>query len=424
MITRKQLSERFQAVRKTTEEICHPLITEDYVIQSCEDVSPPKWHLAHTSWFFETFVLSDKPCGYKEFDPHFNYLFNSYYQTIGSPYPRPRRGLLSRPSAETVYAYRRSVDEGVLNLLIRATEEEFVAIAPIIEVGLQHEQQHQELLFMDIKHNLSIQPDLPVYRSLSSSRSVCTGGGSSEPSIAMEGGLTTIGYFGDGFCFDNERPQHQAFINPYAIAPKLVTNGDYLQFIEQGGYSQPQWWLADGWDAIQRFGWQSPLYWSRQNDRWHVFTLSGLKELDPCEPVSHVSYYEADAYARWRGYRLPTEEEWEYFVLRSGLICNEGHFMESGLFHPQACDKAADGVAQQFFGDLWEWTASAYLPYPGYKPLPGSLGEYNGKFMNNQMVLRGGCCVTPRDHIRPTYRNFYQPEKRWSFCGIRLAVTM
>lgn len=419
MATKEELLNQYQTVRQQTELLCCPLATEDYVIQSITDVSPPKWHLAHTTWFFETFILAKMQAGYECFDSSFQYLFNSYYQGLGSPYPRDKRGLLSRPLVETVYNYRHSVDEHLLALLKKADSSDLAKLESLLSLGLHHEQQHQELLLMDIKHNFSMDPNFPRYQT---EISVKTRQKASPKLsfIEMEGGLVDIGYQGEGFCYDNELPVHKTFLNPYCLANRLVTNTDYLEFIAAGGYQEPLHWLSEGWDCIQQNHWQAPLYWHRLDKEWFIFSLNGLIPLNPNEPVSHLSYFEADAYARWRQARLPTEEEWEHFVVAHGLSPNQAHFMENGHFHPQEAYED-NSAPQQFFGDLWEWTSSSYSAYPGYQPLAGKLGEYNGKFMSSQMVLRGGCCVTPGSHIRASYRNFFQPEKRWQFSGLRLA---
>lgn len=415
----EQLSYRYMQVRQQTEALCLPLLLEDYVIQGMDDVSPPKWHLAHSSWFFETFILNKYSPGYVTFDESFHYLFNSYYHTIGTPYPRPQRGLLSRPTVEQIYAYRHYVDKHMLLLCAPREIEDEASLNKLITLGLEHEQQHQELLLMDIKYNFSLHPNKPLY-SETQPISQRVGHCRSIQPIMMNGGLVDIGYSGNEFCFDHELPQHKKFLRPYALANRLVTNAEYCEFIDAGGYSDPCWWLSEGWDLLMRQHWQAPGYWYRQHNQWLIFTLNGLLPLQEAEPVAHVSYFEADAYARWRNARLPLEEEWEHCCRSSGLNRESGVFLESGCFHPKAAD-ALSSQPQQFFGDLWEWTASAYSPYPGFKPLNGALGEYNGKFMANQMVLRGGCCITPQEHIRTSYRNFFQPEKRWQFSGIRLA---
>ncbi|MFA5959709.1 MAG: ergothioneine biosynthesis protein EgtB [Tatlockia sp.] len=400
----------FQLVREQTQSLCRPLCTEDFVIQSMDDVSPPKWHLAHTSWFFETFILKKYAPEYQAFNPVFSTLFNSYYQGVGNPFPRAQRGFLSRPTVDTVFAYRKHVDEAICQWIASSKNSNLFAL---ITLGLHHEQQHQELLLTDIKYNFSINPLLPIYQPRKKTLGF---NGSPAKFISNEGGLIDIGASSQSFCFDNELPVHKTFLQPFSLSNQLVSNAQYIQFIEAGGYQYPKWWLSDGWDWVTKNQWQAPLYWHRINKEWWIFTLNGLLPLNPDEPVAHVSYYEADAYARWAGARLPTEAEWEHFVTSNALSKENGNFLETGLLHPHA-------GTDQFFGDLWEWTASAYSPYPGYQPLKGALGEYNGKFMANQMVLRGGSCVTPGSHIRASYRNFFQPEKRWQFSGIRLANT-
>ena len=412
-----QLIKDYQTVRSMTEKICMPLEIEDYIVQSMTDVSPPKWHLAHTTWFFETFVLLPCLANYQVYQREFHHLFNSYYQGIGNPFPRSRRGLLSRPTVKTVYAYREFVNNHMLMLIENASAELLKKLKPLIILGLHHEQQHQELLLMDIKYNFSIDPNFPPYQS----NKVNNPAVQSIPLqfISIAGGLIEIGHQDQEFCFDNELPRHQKFLKPYQLANRLVTNREYAEFIDAGGYDMPHVWLSDGWDWIKKYGWESPAYWQKQENKWYQFTLSGLQELALNEPVVHISYYEADAYARWRDRRLPSEEEWEYFTVNNNVTI--GNFMESETYQPKP---ATSIKPQQFFGDCWEWTQSSYSPYPGYKPFAGALGEYNGKFMNNQMVLRGGSCVTPASHIRATYRNFFQPNKRWQFSGIRLAADL
>ncbi|CDZ78515.1 Iron(II)-dependent oxidoreductase EgtB [Legionella massiliensis] len=421
-MNKEALCQRFQEVRQQSNTLCDPLEIEDYVIQSIDDVSPPKWHLAHTTWFFETFILAKYLPTYQSFDPSFRYLYNSYYQGIGTPFPRVKRGLLSRPTVATIYAYRKHVDQALIALAKEASAELLLELDPLIILGLHHEQQHQELLLMDIKHNFAIDPNFPCYQESTELNSPSKS--ARLQFIETEGGLIDIGYKQGDFCFDNELPVHKKFLSPYAIATQLVTNGEYLAFIKDGGYEDPRWWLADGWDTVLKNHWQAPNYWHNQDNEWLIFTLNGLKPLDEQEPVSHISFYEADAYARWCGARLPLEEEWEHFVNLHNLDSTKANFMETGLFHPQAASNNNGALAQQFFGELWEWTASPYSAYPGYTPLSGELAEYNGKFMTNQMVLRGGSCATPASHIRSSYRNFFQPEKRWQFSGIRLAKSI
>jgi ergothioneine biosynthesis protein EgtB len=410
------LATRYHEVRRFTEALCAPLAVEDYILQSMPDASPTKWHLAHTSWFFETFLLSPKLPGYQPFHPRFSYLFNSYYNAVGERHARPHRGLLSRPTVEEIYHYRAHVDRAMGDLLAGPDAGREPALAPLIELGLNHEQQHQELILTDIKHALSCNPLRPAYQEGRSQRRV------TSPPIgwkAYDEGLYAIGHDGGGFAFDNETPRHQVFLQPFQLATRLVTNGEYLAFMEDGGYAQPELWLSDGWNTVSAHGWQAPLYWEQQEGRWWVFALAGMREVDPAEPVCHVSLYEADAYARWAGARLPGEAEWEVAAAAAPI---EGNFAESGPLHPvPAGPNAAPAALQQLFGDVWEWTGSAYSPYPGFRPLEGALGEYNAKFMCNQMVLRGGSCATPQSHIRPTYRNFFPPDARWQFTGIRLA---
>jgi ergothioneine biosynthesis protein EgtB len=412
----ESLIEQYQQVRRFSEHLCEPLVTEDYVIQSMPDVSPTKWHLAHTSWFFETFVLTSAIPGYTSLHPQYTYLFNSYYNAVGEKHCRAKRGLISRPTVEETYQYRAYVDQHMLELLAQADEPQLAKLAPIVIIGLHHEQQHQELMLTDIKHVLSCNPLLPVYQERPQiSRA-------SVPPlewVSYPEGVYWIGHEGDGFAYDNEGPRHRQFVQPFRLASRLVTNGEYLKFMEDGGYRRPELWLSAGWNTVQESGWDAPFYWEQRDGRWYVMTLSGMREVDEAEPVCHVSYYEADAFARWADARLPTEAEWE--VAAADVSIN-GNFAESGQYHPVPLNNStADGKLSQMFGDVWEWTQSPYTAYPGYKPAPGALGEYNGKFMCNQFVLRGGSCATSSSHIRRTYRNFFQPEARWQFMGIRLA---
>ena len=409
----------YDRVRRTSLKLCEPLTPEDCQVQSMPDVSPSKWHLAHTTWFFETFVLAARGDGYVPFHPLFRELFNSYYNAVGPQFPRPRRGLLSRPGLSEVLAYRRHVDERMTRLLDGPVGQ----LEGVIQLGLNHEQQHQELMLTDIKHVLSVNPLRPSYRS-----DGATSSDESRPAepvprrphrwIEVPGGLTLLGHDGDGFAFDNEGPRHHVHLEPALLGSRLVTCGEYMAFMEDGGYDRPELWLSDGWAARSEQGLAAPLYWERRDGTWWAFTLWGMRPVREDEPVCHVSGYEADAYARWAGARLPTEAEWER-AARGVPV--EGNFLESGALHPLPAANGETEGAEQLFGDAWEWTASAYSAYPGYRPGDGALGEYNGKFMCNQLVLRGGSCATPATHIRATYRNFFPPGARWQVTGIRLA---
>ncbi len=411
---RRHLLNEYRQVRQRTEAICQPLVTEDYGIQTMQDVSPPKWHLAHVSWFFETFLLLPFSKGYEVFHAQYDYLFNSYYETHGKPFPRPQRGLLSRPTVAEIYRYRAHVD-GALEELIGALEERhWPTFAERLILGLHHEQQHQELLFTDIKHIYAFNPLRPAYQEHSSLSSSASLGGIDW--VEYAGGVRHIGYNGGGFCFDNEMPRHRVYVRDYALASRLVTCGEYLAFMEGSGYERPEYWLSDGWKTVTQLGWRAPLYWEKRGSRWWLMTLYGMRPVEEHDPVCHVSFYEADAYARWAGKRLPSEAEWE---LAAAHRPSAGNFQESGRLHPCLASNKDD--LAQLFGDVWEWTSSPYAPYLGYQPLGGSLGEYNGKFMCSQMVLRGGSCVTPASHIRASYRNFFYPGDRWQFSGIRLA---
>jgi ergothioneine biosynthesis protein EgtB len=409
-------AQSFPEVRAATVELCAPLATEDYVVQSMPDASPAKWHLAHTSWFFEEFVLARAVTDYRPHDESFRYLFNSYYNTVGAMHCRTARGMLSRPTVAEVMAYRAAIDERMAALL--AAGELPRELEAVLILGLEHERQHQELLLTDIKHLFSLNPLLPAYRERVGQPPARA---AQLRYLRFEGGIAGIGHAGPGFCFDNELPRHRALIAPFRLANRPVTNGEYLEFVRAGGYEEPRLWLSDGWALARREGWQRPLYWSRSVEE--EFTLTGMRELDPHAPLCHVSYYEADAFARWAGARVPTEFEWE---LAATALPVTGNFVERRAWHPQvadtaSADSAAPDTALQMFGDVWQWTQSAYSPYPGYSPAPGALGEYNGKFMINQLVLRGGSCATPREHIRASYRNFFPPAARWQFSGVRLA---
>ena len=409
------LIERFRAARALSERLCDTLVPEDYVIQSMPDISPTKWHLAHTSWFFETFLLKPSTPNYRSLHPQYDFLFNSYYNTLGERHCRPKRGLISRPTVAETYAYRAYVNEHMEALLERADGDLLARLTPLVTIGLHHEQQHQELMVTDIKHVFSENPLRPIYKDQRVEVPTKT-----TPLTWAEfpEGLAWVGHDGDGFSFDNEGPRHREFVPAFALASRLVTCGEYKAFIEDGGYRRPEFWLSEGWNVVQAQGWQAPLYWEQQDGQWWQFTLSGLRPIEDAEPVCHVSLFEADAYAHWAGARLPTEFEWE--VAAQGLPWT-GNFVESGSFHPAPAPVAQAGTPTQMFGDVWEWTRSQYSPYPGYAPPAGALGEYNGKFMCNQFVLRGGSCATSQTHIRDTYRNFFAPDARWQFMGLRLA---
>jgi ergothioneine biosynthesis protein EgtB len=416
-----ELARRFQQVRDQTVALTAPLSAEDCQLQSMPDASPTKWHLAHLSWFFETFILEQFEPGFQPFDASFRVLFNSYYNGVGDKYPRPQRGLISRPTLEQVRAYRAAVDERVLALLARHPQR--AELAPLVTLGLQHEQQHQELLLTDIKHALSFNPARPAY-----ARHWPLAGISPQPLrwIGFEGGLNEHGFqatLDGGFAFDNESPRHKVYIAPFEMGSRLVTNGDMLAFIEDGGYRRPELWLSMGWDWVQRTQAKLPLYWQLDKDGQYAhFTLQGLVRVDAHTPVCHLSFFEAEAYARWAGARLPTEFEWELAARRiPAEQVALGHFVEGAAFHPMPLQHPSPGLPAQMFGDVWEWTRSSYHPYPGYKPWEGLVGEYNGKFMCNQFVLRGGSCATPQSHIRASYRNFFPPEAQWQFSGLRLA---
>jgi ergothioneine biosynthesis protein EgtB len=411
------LGDRYGAVRRQTEALCEPLEVEDYVVQSMPDSSPVKWHLAHTTWFFETFLLQRYLPVYRVYHPEFRYLFNSYYNAVGPRWPRSERGLLVRPTVAEVLGYRKHVDEHMTKLLARTTDDD---IAGIVMLGIHHEQQHQELILTDLKHAWAANPLQPVYRP----EQPATGTRPARCWIDFPEGLSWIGHdearnSGDGFSFDNERPRHRVFVHAFRLSNQLVTNLEYRAFMEDGGYNRPELWLSDGWAMRQARGWEAPLYWEREDEVWYVRSLSGRRPLEPAAPVCHVSYYEADAFACWADGRLPTEVEWE---TAAGFVPVAGHFLEGGHFQPAAVPAADDcGPCYQLYGDVWQWTASPYAPYPNFQPAAGALGEYNGKFMCNQFVLRGASCATPRSHARCTYRNFFPPEARWQFSGIRLA---
>jgi ergothioneine biosynthesis protein EgtB len=396
------LVQDFQAVRRTSLALCSPLEPEDFVIQSMADASPAKWHLAHTTWFFEVMVLAPA-LAIGPLRPGWHVLFNSYYEALGARHPRPRRGLVTRPALDEVLAYRQEVEGRVLELL--ASKTATPRTLEMLELGLNHEQQHQELLVTDLKHLLFQNPLKPAWRTLPEAGSTAA-----EPLQWIEwpaAGTVEIGHQGDGFAYDNEGPRHRQWLEPFALATRPVSQGEFLAFIEDGGYREPRLWLSDGWDAVQREGWEAPLYWTCDGGCWRQFTVAGMRDIDPAEPACHLSHYEADAYARWAGARLPTEAEWETLASK-----HFGAAADADRLQPSPSGN---------WGEVWEWTASAYAPYPGFRAAPGAEGEYNGKFMSGQMVLRGGSCASPPGHVRPTYRNFFPPSARWQFAGLRLA---
>jgi ergothioneine biosynthesis protein EgtB len=409
---------RYRAVRAQSADLCAPLAVEDYGIQPMADASPPKWHLAHTSWFFETFILKPFASGFRPFQPEFEYLFNSYYNGVGEPYPRARRGLLSRPTVAEVYGYRQWVDEQIEALLLTCAGEARDEIARRIELGINHEQQHQELILTDLKYNLGNNPLHPAYRE--NLRRPTAGTPPTPMSyVGFAGGVAEVGAAADsGFCFDNELPRHRVLLEPYALANRLVTNGEYLEFVKAGGYTTSELWLSDGWAWLRGESITAPLYWRAGAAGYREYRFTGLAPLEPDAPVVHVSYYEADAFARWAGRRLPTEQEWEHAAAAQPCA---GNFVTADSLHPVAAT-GCQAPLDQLFGDVWEWTASPYAAYPRYRPPAGTLGEYNGKFMSNQLILRGGSCATPDGHVRASYRNFFYPGDRWQFSGIRLAA--
>jgi len=418
------LVKRYDEVRAHTETLAAPLSPEDQTVQSMPDVSPTKWHRAHVTWFFETFVLADHEQGFAPFQDKYWFLFNSYYEAVGPRYSRPQRGLISRPGAHDVGLYRGNVDTRMRDLVTSLDGGSLDKLTPTIELGFHHEQQHQELLLMDIKHVLSLNPLQPVYAGRPSDRS--------EPDrlgwVDVEGGLVEIGHQGEGFSFDNELPRHQTWLEPYRLADRLITNGEWLEFMADGGYRRHELWLSDGWGlvnggGVNTDGWRAPYYWTEVDGVWFEHTLHGTFPVDPGLPVSHVSFYEAEAYATWAGKRLPSEAEWEHAVVMDGQAV-EGNLADTETYHPRPAGPAVSkgkGRLRQVYGDCWEWTSSAYHAYPGFHPPAGAIGEYNGKFMSNQMVLRGGCALTPPGHARATYRNFFPHSARWALSGVRLA---
>lgn len=425
------LAARYAAVRRRSLQLTAPLSAEDMVVQSMADASPAKWHLAHTSWFFETFLLQPGGAGYRLFDADFGYLFNSYYDAVGARHPRPARGLLTRPSVERVCDYRLHVDEA-MQALIAGRAEGNSELRSLVELGLHHEEQHQELLLTDLLHALSCNPTDPAYLDAALPDGGSPRDRATEPRrpagwIEFQGGIVSIGHDGNGFAFDCEGPLHDVLLRPYRLARRPVSNEEWCAFIDDDGYRRPELWLSDGWARVQEEGWQAPQYWRDEGQGdWSALTLRGRHPVDPAAPVAHISYYEADAYARWAGARLPSEGEWEHAAghatrspLRGRAV--EGNTLGSAALVPRAAEAGTEGTPQQMFGDVWEWTQTAYSPYPGFRPAAGAVGEYNGKFMCNQLTLRGGSCVTPDDHVRPSYRNFFYPHQRWQMMGLRLA---
>jgi ergothioneine biosynthesis protein EgtB len=427
VLGREQLHARYRSVRERTMQLCAPLAIEDWVVQSMEDASPVKWNVAHTTWFFETFVLVPHLAGYRVRDERYAVLFNSYYVAVGPRFSRPARGVLSRPTVAEVVAWREQVDAAVHDLIDRADDALYATVAPLLEIGTHHEEQHQELLLTDLAHALAQNPldsALPLPNGSSSPRRERTTKADPDAFVSYDAGVFHIGHGGDEFAFDNERPAHRVFTEPFRLARDLVTNGAYAAFVEDGGYARAELWLSDGWAAVRERGWDAPLYWRREpSGGFSAITLRGREPLDLDAPVCHVSHYEADAFARWAGKRLPTEAEWEIAACAHADPASDdarGTLLDDGDLHPVGRDVRAEGP-RHLLGEVWEWTGSAYLPYPGYRAPEGALGEYNGKFMSGQMVLRGASAFTPRSHVRVTYRNFFQPDKRWQLSGIRLA---
>jgi len=415
MIATPDLLEKYIQIRHDSESICSTLKVEDYGIQTMPDVSPPKWHLAHTAWFFETLLLKPYLPEYQIYHPKYAELFNSYYNTVGRQYPRPERGLLSRPTVSEVYQYRAYVDDAMAALLAHPKHPLWPEINKLTLLGLHHEQQHQELMLTDIKHIFAYNPLRPTYREIKLPPVNNVATHSDMPWLEFSAGMVEMGYSGSDFAYDNELPHHKQYMQGFRLSSTLVSNAQYLEFMQDGAYENPEWWLSEAWSVITKQSWQAPLYWQKINDIWCYMTLSGLRQVDAHAPVCHVSYFEAAAYARWKGKRLATETEWEVAARETKV---EGNFRDSGYLQPIAANK---NNSRQFFGDVWEWTKSPYTSYPGYRQQHGVLGEYNGKFMSSQMVLRGGSCVSPRGHVRVTYRNFFYPADRWQFSGFRLA---
>ena len=406
--------DRYATVRQGTVSLADGLSDEDQVVQSMPDASPVKWHLGHTTWFFETFILADHQSGYAPFDPDFGFLFNSYYEAKGPRQPRPRRGMLTRPPLAAVIDFRRHTDDAMAALIAHADDRTWQDIAPLVELGLNHEEQHQELILTDLLHAFSCNPLKPAYRPYRSRPAADT---PALTWLSFDEGLYEVGHDGDGFAFDHEGPRHKVWLRPFRLASRLVTNADWQAFIDDGGYDRAEFWLSDGWALVQAEDWRAPIYWQRRDGEWWSMTLSGMQPLEPDAPVSQISYFEADAFAHWSGKRLPTEAEWE---VAAQTVRVDGNLRGTGMLRPISADGPADRLLQMY-GDVWEWTQSAYTAYPGYRVPDGAVGEYNGKFMCGQFVLRGASCVTPDGHSRATYRNFFYPHQRWQFSGLRLA---
>jgi ergothioneine biosynthesis protein EgtB len=422
---RKNLLKKFQESRLRTEYMCEPLHTEDYIIQASDFASPVKWMLGHVSWFYDNFILKPNITSYQPTNEKYYYLFNSYYLSSGIPYARTSRGTLSRPTVKEVFNYRHIIDEQIINFIENIDEQKYLELIPLMNLGINHEQQHQELFYTDLKYNFGVNPLFPEYKPANTFLTP----NNSMPDlkyVGFSGGLVNIGYNGNGFFFDNEKPVHKTYLQDFKLANRLITNREYLEFIEDDGYSNHKYWLSDGWSHITREKWKYPLYWIDQNGEFYAFKLyGGLQKLNLDEPVTHVSYYEADAFAKWSGKRLPTEFEWEHAARHSYYPLTYGPFADDETLHPLSIRKEEIDDPKvklyQLFGNTWEWTSSHYQPYPGYTQIADGVGEYNGKFMNNQYVLRGGSIATPRNHLRIEYRNFFYPHERWQFTGIRLA---
>jgi ergothioneine biosynthesis protein EgtB len=410
-----ELLQRWIACRTRSVELAEPLSDADATVQSMPDTSPTKWHLAHTTWFLEEFILKKYLRSYRAFDPGYGFLFNSYYEAVGARHPRPLRGLLTRPSLVEIYAYRKHVDHFLKEQLETGVLPD--EALQLVELGINHEEQHQELLLTDILHLFAQNPLRPSYiRQAHLSRVAQTP--RANRWVDFEGGIFSFGHDAQGFAFDSETPRHEVLLRPFALCARPVSNRQWLDFVKAGGYRDSQWWLSDGWRTVQEQDWQAPLYWEERDDAWWHMTLAGMMPLELDAPVSHISFYEADAYARFVGARLPTEFEWEHAAVRQAV---QGNFVESKRLNPESGNEDGQGPLAQLYGDVWEWTASPFMPYPGFRAAPGAVGEYNGKFMNAQFVLRGGSCVTPAHHVRATYRNFFYPHQRWQFTGLRLA---